>query len=491
MRLSALLDKIEYTNSFADCEVEHITNDSREAKFGSIFVCIKGFATDGHLFAKKAYDNGCRVFVCEYYPERLPNDATVIITKGTRSALATLSCALYQSPSNELIVIGITGTKGKTTTALMIKQLLDKANIQAGYIGSNGIIYGNTKIEATNTTPESYKLHYYMRKMVDSGMKAVVMEVSSQALKLNRVLGIKFDITLFSNLSPDHIGPGEHESFDDYFNCKKQLFDNFESKITIANADDEYTSKILADCKNPKMYYSIHAPSNIKATGIELCRNKEILGTQFNCIIEDRMVPCSLSIPGEFNIHNALATLSVAKALDIDTDFAVKTLSSMKIDGRFETLVTENGACFVIDYAHNGLSLKSALTALRKYEPNRLICLFGSVGCRTQVRRAQMGAVASKYADLSILTSDNPNTENPQQIIDEIAIQYDENSPYVSIPDRKEAIEYALEIAQGGDIVLLAGKGHEKYQLINGKNEYFCEREIIENLVSKIKTINY
>lgn len=491
MRLSALLDKIEYTNSFADCEVEHITNDSREAKFGSIFVCIKGFATDGHLFAKKAYDNGCRVFVCEYYPERLPNDATVIITKGTRSALATLSCALYQSPSNELIVIGITGTKGKTTTALMIKQLLDKANIQAGYIGSNGIIYGNTKIEATNTTPESYKLHYYMRKMVDSGMKAVVMEVSSQALKLNRVLGIKFDITLFSNLSPDHIGPGEHESFDDYFNCKKQLFDNFESKITIANADDEYTSKILADCKNPKMYYSIHAPSNIKATGIELCRNKEILGTQFNCIIEDRMVPCSLSIPGEFNIHNALATLSVAKALDIDTDFAVKTLSSMKIDGRFETLVTENGACFVIDYAHNGLSLKSALTALRKYEPNRLICLFGSVGCRTQVRRAQMGAVASKYADLSILTSDNPNTENPQQIIDEIAIQYDENSPYVSIPDRKEAIEYALEIAQDGDIVLLAGKGHEKYQLINGKNEYFCEREIIENLVSKIKTINY
>lgn len=491
MRLSALLDKIEYTNSFADCEVEHITNDSREAKFGSIFVCIKGFATDGHLFAKKAYDNGCRVFVCEYYPERLPNDATVIITKDTRRALATLSCELYQSPSNGLTVIGITGTKGKTTTALMIKQLLDKANIQTGYIGSNGIIYGNTKIEATNTTPESYKLHYYMRKMADSGMRAVVMEVSSQALKLNRVLGIKFDITLFSNLSPDHIGPGEHESFDDYFNCKKQLFDNFESKITIANADDEYTSKILADCKNSKMYYSIHTPSNIKATGIELCRNKEILGTQFNCIIEGRMVPCSLSIPGEFNIHNALATLSVAKALDIDTDFAVKTLSSMKIDGRFETLVTENGACFVIDYAHNGLSLKSALTALRKYEPNRLICLFGSVGCRTQVRRAQMGAVASKYADLSILTSDNPNTENPQQIIDEIAIQYDENSPYISIPDRKEAIEYALEIAQDGDIVLLAGKGHEKYQLINGKNEYFCEREIIENLVSKIKTINY
>lgn len=491
MLLSALLEKIEYTSSSADCEVEHITNDSREAKFGSIFLCVKGFATDGHLFAKKAYDNGCRVFVCEYRPDRLPEDATVIITQDTRRALAILSCALYQNPSNELTVIGITGTKGKTTTALMIKQLLDKADMPAGYIGSNGIIYGNTKIEATNTTPESYKLQYYMRKMLDSGMKAVVMEVSSQALKLDRVLGVKFDITLFSNLSPDHIGPGEHKSFEEYLNCKKQLFDNFESKITIANADDEYTEKILADCKNPKRYYSIHTPSDIRGTNIELCKNKEILGTQFNCHIAGRIVPCSLSIPGDFNIHNALATLSVANALNIDMDFAADALSKMNIDGRFETLVSENGACFVIDYAHNGLSLKSALIALRKYEPRRLICLFGSVGCRTQVRRAQMGAVAAKYADFSILTSDNPNTEDPQAIINEIAIQYDENSPYIAISDRKEAIEYALEIAKNGDIVLLAGKGHEKYQLINGKNEYFCEREIIENKINKLKLISY
>ena len=210
MLLSALLEKIEYSENFVDCEIEHITNDSREAKSGSVFVCIKGFATDGHLFAKKAYDNGCRVFVCEHRPERLPDDATTILIKDTRRALALLSCALYNNPSNELVVIGITGTKGKTTTALMIKQLLDRAGMDAGYIGSNGIIFGNIKIEATNTTPESYKLHYYMRKMVDSGMKAVVMEVSSQAMKLDRVLGIDFDVTLFSNLSPDHIGPGEH-----------------------------------------------------------------------------------------------------------------------------------------------------------------------------------------------------------------------------------------------------------------------------------------
>lgn len=491
MLLSVLVKAIEYTDCLNDCNIEHITNDSREARQDSVFVCIKGFTTDGHVFAKKAYDNGCRVFVCENPPRDLPNDATVILTDNSRRALALLSCALYGDPSSELTVIGITGTKGKTTTSLMIKQLLDKAGLSSGYIGSNGIVYGNTKIQATNTTPESYKLQYYMRKMADSGMKAVVMEVSSQALKLNRVLGIKFDITLFSNLSPDHIGPGEHESFEEYFNCKKMLFDTFESVITIANADDEYTERILVDCKNPKTYYSINTASDVRATDIELCRNQELLGTSFNCRIDGEIIPCSLSVPGEFNIHNALATLSVAKSLRIDMDFAAKTLSEMKVDGRFETLITENGACFVIDYAHNGLSLKSALQALRKYEPNRLICLFGSVGCRTQVRRAQMGAVAAEYADFSILTSDNPNTEDPQAIINEIALQYGENSPYVSIPDRKEAIEYALRIANEGDIILLAGKGHEKYQLINGKNEYFCEREILENHINKIKMVNY
>ncbi len=489
MLLSALLSKIEYVGNYADCNIEHITNDSREAKSNSLFVCIKGFATDGHIFAKMAYNNGCRAFVCEYAPERLPDDATIILVKDTRKALALLSRELYGNPADELTVIGITGTKGKTTTALMIKQLLDKSGIPTGYIGSNGIIFGNTKIEATNTTPESYKLQYFMRKMADSGMKSVVMEVSSQALKLNRVLGIKFDITLFSNLSPDHIGPGEHDNFDDYFACKKQLFDNYESKVTIANADDEYTNRILADCKNSKIYYSIYAPSDVKAEGIKLCRSREILGMSFDCRIENEIIPCNLSIPGEFNVHNALATLSVARALGIDMQRASKMLSTMNIDGRFETLISDNGACFVIDYAHNGLSLKSALLALRKYEPRRLICLFGSVGCRTQVRRAQMGAVAAEYADFSILTSDNPNTEDPQAIINDIAVQYKDSSSYISISDRKEAIEYALRIAEKGDIILLAGKGHERYQLINGKNEYFCEREILENSINNLKIV--
>jgi UDP-N-acetylmuramoyl-L-alanyl-D-glutamate--2,6-diaminopimelate ligase len=239
---------------------------------------------------------------------------------------------------------------------------------------------------------------------------------------------------------------------------------------------------MLADCKNPKVYYSIYKASDIKGSNIKLCRSNEILGVSFDCNINGEAIPCELSIPGEFNIHNALATLSVANALELDMNIASKMLSKMNIDGRFETLVTENGACFVIDYAHNGLSLKSALMALRRYEPTRLICLFGSVGCRTQVRRAQMGAVAAELADFSILTSDNPNTESPQAIIDEIALQYDDPSSYISIVDRKEAIKTACMLAQAGDAILVAGKGHENYQDIKGVKYHFDDKEVIKEI---------
>lgn len=486
MLFSALLNEIEYENSVSSIDVHHITNDSREAHDDSVFVCVRGFATDGHMFASKAYANGCRAFVAERSLS-LPPNASVAIVSDSRRALALLSRKIYGDPSRELLVIGITGTKGKTTTALMIKQLLDGAGIPAGYIGSNGVIYGNRKIAAANTTPESHKLQGYMRDMLDSSVKAVVMEVSSQALKLNRVLGVKFDITIFTNLSPDHIGPTEHKSFEDYFLTKKKLFDEFDAPVVIANADDEYTDKILADCKSEKVFYSINNPSSYRATNIEPYFSNDILGTHFLCHTENGTVPVTLSIPGDFNVHNALCTIAVVNKAGIGCTTATQILSDMQIDGRFETLIAPNGACFVIDYAHNGLSLMSALTALRRYEPRRLICLFGSVGCRTQVRRAQMGNVAAKYADLSILTSDNPDTEDPLEIINDIAAQFGDGDKYVSIPDRAEAIKYALSIAEKGDIILLAGKGHERYQLINGRNEYFCEKEIIEDLINEIR----
>ena len=483
MLLSDLLSKIEYTGCFSEREIDFVTNSSFEATEGSIFVCIKGFSADGHIFAPHAYGNDCRVFIAERPLDDMPPDATVLTVKSTRLALAQLSCALYGDPSRELAVIGITGTKGKTTTALMIKQVLDRAGIPTGYIGSNGIEYGDCKIETTNTTPESYKLQMYLRKMADAGIKCVAMEVSSQALYLSRTAGIRFEACIFTNLSPDHIGPGEHPDFESYMEEKKKLFCDYECKTAIANADDPYTEKMLDSFKGERIYYSISRPSDVEADDIRLCRTESKLGVSFSYKVGDKHVFCTLPIPGDFNIYNALATISVAKLLGVDDEKLSGALSKINIDGRFETILSPRGTCFVIDYAHNGLSLESVLRTLRRYEPDKLICLFGSVGCRTQVRRVQMGSVASRLADLSILTSDNPDTEDPVAIINEIATQFEDKDSYISIPDRKEAIKYAYNIAQGTDIVLLAGKGHEKYQYILGKREYFCEREILEDCI--------
>lgn len=487
MLLSTLLKKIEYSKTVPEREVFSVTNDSRQADGGSIFVCIKGFVSDGHLFAQGAYDRGARVFVAERELPFLPDDACVIVVESSRRALALLSCELYGNPSHKMRIIGITGTKGKTTTALMIKQLLDSAGIPTGYIGSNGVSYGGIKKTTANTTPESCILQATLKNMYDAGMQAAVIEVSSQALKQFRTLGIKFEITVFTNLSLDHVGQGEHESFEDYFQCKRKLFDEYESSLVIANADDGYTERMLENCNTEKRFYSIDAPSDYRAQGVSLYRSNDILGMSFECVTDRGELPCKLSIPGEFNVHNALATVAVSDSLGIEWRVISKALADMSIEGRFEVLLAKGGACFVIDYAHNEVSLRSALLALRKYEPRRLICLFGSVGNRTQLRRPQMGRVANAYADFSILTSDNPNTEDPQSIIDDIATQLEDEESYVSIPDRRKAIEYAFEIAQVGDIVLLAGKGHERYQLINGKNKYFCEREILEECINKVE----
>ena len=488
MLLSRLLNKIEYIGNFVDCEVSDITNDSRIATSSSIFVCIKGFTTNGHLFATSAYANGCRVFVCEEQID-LPSDARIIMVKNTRIALAQLSCILYDNPSEKMAIIGITGTKGKTSTALMIKQLLDGAGIPCGYIGSNGVLYGEEKYDTTNTTPESYILQKHFHDMANSGIKAAVIEVSSQALKLHRTFGTKFAFTIFTNLSPDHIGAGEHDSFEDYFLAKKMLFDNYEAQTVIANADDIHTKSMLADCKSHTVFYSTESKTDYTAHSICTYRDENTLGMTFDCHAGERVIPCTISIPGKINIYNTLAAMCVADHFNIDLNLAAQILRKIQIEGRFEVVTTPKGASFVIDYAHNGLSLEAALKALKKYNPNRLICLFGSVGGRTQVRRTQLGNAASKFADFSIITSDNPNHEDPMAIINEIAACFNDQSKYTCIKDREIAIQYAYEMAQNGDIILLAGKGHEIYQLINGKNEYFCEREILHECIGNLKKL--
>lgn len=488
MLLSELMKVVDYTEiinrrglDVSSVDVVSLCSDSRKALSDSVFVCISGTLSDGHEYAANAYARNCRIFVAEHNPG-LPDDAFVIITKNTRLALARLSAAFFDYPADKLTVIGITGTKGKTTTSLLIYNILSANGISAGYIGSNGITYGDYQADTVNTTPESYDLQEYMRSMVDAGVKVVIMEVSSQALKMGRVHGIKFDICVFTNLSPDHIGEFEHADFDEYKNCKHSLFTDYGAEYIVYNYDDKYASEMISGNRCQKASISgFGAPeADYTAKEVAYFRAPGKIAVNFNCVCDGEELPVSLSFPGEFSVYNGLTAIAVCRRLGLEMGEIIEAMRSVRIKGRFETYELPNGATVVIDYAHNGVSLKAALTALRNYSPTRLICLFGSVGGRTRMRRAELGLVASRDADFCVLTSDNPDSESPWSIIGEIASYFTAGTcPYVAIPDRRKAIEYVLENSKRGDIILLAGKGHETYQLVCGVRERFCEAEIV------------
>ncbi len=487
MILSELMKVIDYTETInrsgldaKQIDILSLASDSRKVFAGSLFVCISGALSDGHDYINAAYNSGCRVFVAEHTVE-LPDDAFIIVAKNTRVALARLSAAFFDHPAKELTVIGITGTKGKTTSSLLIYNVLSENGIPAAYIGSNGIYYLDNRFDTVNTTPESYDLHENMRKMVDAGVKVLVMEVSSQALKMARVHGIDFDIAVFTNLSPDHIGEFEHPDFNDYKHCKHTLFTDYNAKYMIYNADDEHSEEMTYGSRCEKISFAVNTPADYKAENITFFRSPANIGVAFDCKADGDTLPISLSFPGDFSVYNAMTALAVCERLGLDRKDIISAMKKVRIDGRFETYELPNGATVVIDYAHNGVSLKAALTALRNYCPTRLICLFGSVGGRTQMRRAELGLVASRDADFCIITSDNPDNESPTVIISEIAAYFTAGTcPYVAIADRRQAIEYALTNSRKGDIILLAGKGHETYQLICGIREHFSEAEIIE-----------
>ncbi len=496
MLLSELMDVLDYTEiinrSGADPDATDILSlccDSRKVSADSIFVCISGSLNDGHDHAWGAFGRNCRVFVIEHQI-KLPDDAFVIVVKDTRVALAQLSAAFYGYPAKEMTVIGITGTKGKTTSSLMIYNVLKNNGIPTGYIGSNGIYFGDYVFSTINTTPESIDLHHYMRKMLNAGVRTLVMEVSSQALKMARVYGIKFNTCIFTNLSPDHIGEHEHPDFDDYKECKHRLFTDYGAEYIVYNADDEHAPYMITGNRCKKASISLSEGADFYARDISYFRARGCVGVNFTCVSEDEELPISVPFPGEFSVYNALTAMAVCTRLGLSPTQVATALRDIRVKGRFETYELPNGACAVIDYAHNGVSLKAALQALRIYDPKRLICLFGSVGGRTKIRRAELGLVASRDADFCILTSDNPDNESPLAIISEIAVYFTSGTcPYVAIPDRREAIEYALKNSEKGDIILLAGKGHEAYQMIKGKRESFSEAEIIERFCEQFQTV--
>lgn len=483
-----LTDTPALTSAQADAPIGVLSPDSRKTGADSLFVCIRGAVQDGHAYAGRAYLQGCRAFVAEHSLD-LPEDAAVITVSDSRAALAELSAAFYGYPAREMTVIGITGTKGKTTTALLIRHILEENGISAGYIGSNGIQFCGHFYPTVNTTPESCELHYYLRKMADAGVKVVALEVSSQALYLRRVLGIRFPLCIFTNLSHDHIGGVEHPTFEHYRDCKHSLFTDYGAECIIANADDPATPEMLAGSTGRPLLCSVSREADLYARDVSLFRQGSRLGVEFVCIHGGKECAISLPLPGEFNVHNALCATAVGLHFGLSMEEIAGALASISIKGRFEPVEILPEVTFLIDYAHNGVSLRAALETLRCYSPARLICLFGSVGGRTQMRRPELGAVANELCDLAILTSDNPDFEDPEAIIDDIAAAFTPNgAPFTIFPDRHDAIRAAVYGAKPGDIVLLAGKGHEDYQLIRGEKVPFDERAILHACAAKLRT---
>ncbi len=485
MKLKKLLEGIDGIcqngGEIPEKNISDVFFDSRKACGAGVFVCLRGSLSDGHVYASSAYEKGCRFFVAERELD-LPSDAFVFLCPDTRIALAKMSDNLFDHPSHELFIIGITGTKGKTTTALMIYNILNAAGFACGYIGTSGIDYGDFHIDAVNTTPESYITQMYMRHMRLAGVKYLVMEVSSQALYMHRVHAVNFDITLFTNLSVDHIGGSEHPTFEHYKDCKKSFFSNYGARTVIVNADDGYADEMesAAPMGTKLLRYALHKDADLRAAAPTRYRDSDSLGISFPFTENGQKYDASLPFPGKFSVYNALASIAVCRECGVEMTEILRHLASVRVAGRFELVNALRDVTFVIDYAHNEVSLTSALETLRQYEPKRLICLFGSVGGRTFGRRAELGRAAASMADLCILTSDNPDGEDPMHILNEIAAQFGENScPYVILPDRAEAIRYAVSIAKRGDIVLFAGKGHERYQLIHGEKIPFCEKDIL------------
>ena len=478
MNINELLVNVSHEGS-SETQVGSIEYDSRKAREDSLFVCLRGANVDGHKFALSAYNRGCRLFLCEEKVE-LPDDAEQFIVKDTRAALAVISAEFYHHPAESLKIIGITGTKGKTTTALLVNSILNAHGKNCAYIGSNGILINGVLTETHNTTPESHILHRYFRDMVDGGVKYAVLEVSSQALARNRVDGIKFDTVVFTNLGEDHISPVEHPDLDDYKNSKAKLFtDTYGAKYAVYNADDEASEFMLKSFGGEKISFAMETDADYVGRDRDIYRSETALGVCFNCINKGEEIAVKLMSPGAFSIYNGLAAMAVCEIYGVDVESSAATLAHTPVQGRFEIVEAAPGKTFVVDYSHNGMSLTKALSTLREYEPNRLICVFGSVGGRTQGRRRELAEVASELADYSIITSDNPDNEDPDAIIAEIASHMKEGSAYECVTLREDAVERAVEMAQDGDIVLFAGKGHETYQLVLGKKEPFSERKLI------------
>ena len=468
-------------------DIKGVERDSKEIKEGYLFVAIKGFSVDGHQFVKDAIANGAVAVMieegCDFKALEIPDNITIVMAKNTREGLAIVSSNFYDNPSEKFKLIGITGTKGKTTTTFMIKEILQKAGKKVGLIGTIATYIGDKKIQdSERTTPESLELQKLFKMMADEGVDAVVMEVSSQSLKLHRVDGCDFDIVAFTNFSEDHISPKEHPDMEDYFQSKLKLFKMCKTGIT--NVDDLYGAKI------PRLFpdsdittYGIDNHAKMMAKDITITNSY----VDFKVKIVDRNERVRTGIPGRFSVYNSLAAICVAQKFGVSAENVKEALLDVRVPGRSEMVDNKLEIPIMIDYAHSPESLENILKAVKSYTRGRVISVFGCGGDRDSGKRPIMGEISGRIADYTIITSDNPRTEDPEKIVNQIEEGIKKTKgKYEVVVDRQEAIEKAIKMANDKDIIILAGKGHEPYQEINGVKYPFDERIIVRDIISKL-----
>lgn len=486
MKLEELLSGVEFEclQGQPDCEVTDVAYDTRKLAQGAVFVCIRGAKLDSHTLAARAYECGASSFVVEEAID-VPSGVPVVKVKDTRRALAVMSAAFFGHPASQLVTIGITGSKGKTTTAYMVKSILEAAGHKTGLMGSIGALIGDQKEKTVNTTPESYEIQRLFRKMADSGCKYVVMEVSSQGLMLERTAGFTFDYGIFLNISRDHISPWEHKSLEEYLHCKSLLFS--QCKTGIINFDDPKHEEILKGHTCQVESYGFSNGCDVQLKNFQIDGRPGYMGISYELSGKLSGIIRAAS-PGKFSAYDSAAAAIVCLHLGVGVDDVNRALSEVKIRGRVETVDIPAPYTVILDFAHNGIGVENLIRAVRDYHPNRVIAVFGSDGNRTKIRRADAGEVLGNMADLTIVTSNSPRFESLEEINAEIKVGLDRTSgKYEVIPDRRTAIKHAMSLAQPGDMVLLIGKGHWDYEEINGVKYPFDERIVVTELFGELQ----
>ncbi len=474
-------------------DITDVVYDSRKAVEGTLFVCMVGAETDGHKYAGKAYEAGCRVFVLEEGHEDtaalgdVPEAPYIIVVENTRIALAKLSDTFFGHPSGDIKVIGITGTKGKTSITYILQSVLNRAGVSTGLIGTAGATWNDKQVPTVNTTPESYETQKLLRQMADDGVEAVAIEVSSLGVKWHRTDFIDFFCGIFTNISPDHIGGHEHKTYEEYYGFKKAFFSLCSQAA--ACGDDPASVDMLEVVPGRKIFYGLSEENEFRATNMVPTRSDDFMGVRFDFLRNgNKEDTFDISLPGDFTVHNALAVLAVCDLMGVDFSRTKEGFRTVRVPGRCQIKYLSKDFGIIIDYAHNDISLSGIINTVRAYEPKRIITLFGSVGDRAQLRREELGTTSGKLADFTVITEDDPGFEDPRQIAEEIASYVEQAGgagKYVIIPDREEAVAYAVAMLEPGDFLLCCGKGHERFMKVRGKKEPFNEEQCIEEALRK------